>query len=412
MLYYGVLLIFFLEYVRPVKFLPFLELFHINSIIPVGVAFLSLRNKKIISNTDFMKLSNTKIILIFLGMIGVGVLWVDVKYYVWSQFIVVLGWFLIYFSIIKNTDGEKGLVGIFVVLALCHLILLILSPDIILHPEIRTYVTQESFLGDGNDFALSLAIVIPFCIYMFSRSKSKSCKLFYLGLMVLFIFAVIGTSSRGGSVALAAVFFYQWLKGRNKLMGLACIAILVSLVLWFAPPMYFERMGTIKTYDTEGSAKGRIAAWESAVRMAADHPLTGVGAGHFSVKYGVEYRPPGVGRTEIPWSTAHSVYFLALGELGIPGILVVMWLIVPNIVRNERIMKSLGNKKDSDADVSEERLFVCLNSSMIGFAVGGLFLSALYHPHLYILAGFMEVGRNEYQRRRKIDDSGLLPSTL
>ena len=213
-------------------------------------------------------------------------------------------------------------------------------------------------------------------------------------------------------MALAAVFFYQWLKGRNKWIGLAGIAILVSLVLLFAPPVYFERMGTIKTYETEGSARGRIAAWESAVRMAADHPLTGVGAGHFSVKYGIEYRPPGAGRTEIPWSTAHSVYFLALGELGIPGILVCMWLIVPNIVRNEKILKSLRNKKDSDGNMADKRLFVCLNSSMIGFAVGGLFLSALYYPHLYILAGFMEVGRHEYQRRLKIDDPGLIVSTL
>ena len=113
MLYYGVLLIFFLEYVRPVKYLPFLSELHINSVIPVVVALFSLRNNKIISNMDFMRLPNTKIILIFLGMIGVGVLWVDVKYYVWLEFIVVLGWFLIYFAIIKNADGEKRLAGIF-----------------------------------------------------------------------------------------------------------------------------------------------------------------------------------------------------------------------------------------------------------------------------------------------------------
>lgn len=411
MLYYGLLLVVFLEFVRPVKFLPFLSQLHINSVVPIGVALLSFRNNKIMSNVDFMKLSNTKIILIFLGLICVGILWVDVKLYVWLRFVLLFGWFLMYLAIMKNVDGEKGLAGVFVVLAFCHLFLLILTPDIILNPEVRTYVAQETFLGDGNDFALSLNIVIPYCIYLFYRSKSKSLKLLYFGLTALFILAVIGTSSRGGSVALAAVLFYQWLKGENKWAGLAGIAILLFLLLLFAPPTYLERMGTIKNYDTEGSAQGRISAWNSAVRMATDHPMTGVGAGHFSVKYGMEYRPPGVGQTDIPWSTAHSVYFLVLGELGIPGILVCLWLIVPNIVRNERIIRSLGSRKDSDAHLLEKRLLICLNASMVGFAVGGLFLSALYYPHLYILAGFMEVGRLVYNRREKNNDSGLLPAT-
>jgi len=412
MLYYGILLSFFLEYVRPVKFVPFLSVLHLNSVIPVGVALLSFRNNKIISNVEFFKLSNTKYILIFLGLIGIGILWVDVKHYVWWRFLSVLGWFFIYLAIVKNVNGEKGLAGIFVVLILCHLILIILTPDLILKPEVRTPVAQETFLGDGNDFSLSLNIVIPFCIYLSSISKSKYKKIFYLGLTVLFILAVIGTSSRGGSLALAAVFFYQWLKGKKRLQGLAGIAILVFLVFMFAPPKYFERMGTITSYETEGSAQGRILAWKSALRMVADHPLTGVGAGHFSVKYGEEYRPPGVGRTEIPWSTAHSVYFLALGELGIPGILVCLALILTNIGRNEKIIGFLASKKDSEAHLSDKQLFICLNSSMIGFAVGGLFLSALYYPHVYVLAGCMEAGRYAYQRRQKTDGPGLLPAII
>ena len=412
MLYYGILLTFILEYVRPVKFVPFLSILHLNSVIPVGVALLSIRNNKIISNMDFIKLSSTKNILILLGLIGIGILWVDVKHYVWWRFLSVLGWFFIYLAIVKNVDGKKGLAGILAILIICHLIILILTPELILAPEVRNVVAQETFLGDGNDFALSLNIVIPFCIYFFLNSKSKSRKLFFIGLTILLILGVVGTSSRGGSMALAVVLFYQWFKGSNKLAGLAGVAILIVIVLLFAPPIYFERLGTIKAYETEGSAQGRIMAWKSSLRMAADHPLTGVGAGHFSVKYGEEYRPPGIGRTEIPWSTAHSVYFLAIGELGIPGILVVLALILPNLVRNEKIIRFLARKKDSEVHLSDKRLFVCLNSSMIGFAVGGIFLSALYYPHLYVLAGLMEVGRYEYQRRQVIDDSVLLPATL
>ena len=410
MLYYGLLLVFLLEYVRPVRYISFLYPLHLNSVIPVVVSLFSLKNSKSIENIDFLKLSNTKIILVFLFLIGAGILWADVKHYVFWKFIQVLGWFLIYFAIIKNVDGKKGLEGIFIVLALCHLILLILTPDVLLHPEIRTYISQESFLGDGNDYSLSLNIVIPFCIYLYLSSESKSMKLLFLLLTLLFILAVVGTSSRGGSVALAAVIFYQWLKGRNKWVGLASMAILLFIVLLFAPPLYLERMGTIRDYEMEGSAQGRIMAWKSAIRMAADHPLTGVGAGHFPVKYGIEYRPPGVGRTEIPWANAHSLYFLVLGELGIPGLLVYLGLIVPNLWRNEKIIRSLKSRGASDSHHSDRRLFVCLNSSMIGFAVGGAFLSATYYPHVFVLAGVMEAGRHAYLRRQKNDANVLSPA--
>src|SRR3990172_8329148 len=354
MLYYGLLLVFFLEYVRPIRYIFFLYPIHLNSVIPVVVSLFSLKNSKSIKNIDFLKLSNTKIILVFLFLIGAGILWADVKHYVFWKFIQVLGWFLIYFAIIKNVDGKKGLEGIFIVLALFHLILLLLT--------------------------------------------------------LLFILAVVGTSSRGGSVALAVVIFYQWLKGRNKWVGLAGMAILVFIVLLFAPPLYLERMGTIRDYEMEGSAQGRIMAWKSAIRMAADHPLTGVGAGHFPVKYGIEYRPPGVGRTEIPWANAHSLYFLLLGELGIPGLLVYLGLIVPNLWRNEKIIRSLKSRGASDSHHSDRRLFVCLNSSMIGFAVGGAFLSATYYPHVFVLAGVMEAGRHAYLRRQKNDANVLSPA--
>src|SRR3990172_2372760 len=411
MLYYGLLLVFFLEYVRPIRYIFFLYPIHLNSVIPVVVSLFSLKNSKSIKNIDFLKLSNTKIILVFLFLIGAGILWADVKHYVFWKFIQVLGWFLIYFAIIKNVDGKKGLEGIFIVLALCHLILLILTPDVILHPEIRTYISQESFLGDGNDFALSLNIVIPFCIYLYFSSESKSMKLLFLLLTLLFILAVVGTSSRGGSVALAVVIFYQWLKGRNKWVGLAGMAILVFIVLLFAPPLYLERMGTIRDYEMEGSAQGRIMAWKSSIRMAADHPLTGVGAGHFPVAFGTAYRPPGVGRTQMAWLTAHSTYFLVLGELGFPGLLVVLGLIISNLVWNSRIIRSLETDNASINHFSDKKLFICLNSSLIGFAVNAAFLSATYYPHLYILAGIMETARHSYRKRQENVENGLLPAT-
>ena len=62
---------------------------------------------------------------------------------------------------------------------------------------------------------------------------------------------------------------------------LLAILLVGLFVLIYASDAYFNRMGTIAHYEEDGSAEGRIEAWKASLRMAIDHPLTGVGAGQF-----------------------------------------------------------------------------------------------------------------------------------
>src|SRR5690606_24820523 len=105
----------------------------------------------------------------------------------------------------------------------------------------------------------------------------------------------------------------------------------------YAPPVYFERLSTITHYQNEGSAMGRITAWKAGTRMALDNPVTGVGAGHFAVSFGTRYRPPEA--EGMPWLTAHSSYFLVLGELGLPGIIAFLILTWGNIRANGKMRR-------------------------------------------------------------------------
>ena len=220
-------------------------------------------------------------------------------------------------------------------------------------------------------------------------SESRLKKYFFWGVACILVLAVIGTQSRGASIALAVSIFYFVLKGSRKILGLLGIGILAICVLLFAPAAYFERMDTIRDYESEGSAKGRIMAWTLAVKMAVDHPFTGVGAGHFGVKYGVEYRPPGFGRTDLPWSNAHSIYFLCLGEFGLTGLLFLFGLIISNLQRNNKRIRDVKNCGLCFGE-TERKLLVAMQSSFIAFLVGGAFLSGLYYPHIYFLAALME----------------------
>ena len=389
LLFGGLLLFFLFEYVRPGTYFPVLETLKLNTVIPVAVFVLTLISSNGRPQSHVLKALNTKWFLFFIAMFPIQVLFVDVKLYVFEVFQVIVGYLLIYYVILRQVTDIKRIKSVFAVLAIIHVLLISLNPDVVLHPEVRNYIMGVTFLGDGNDFAWSTCIVIPMTLFLAQSSDGKIKKILFYGLTVVLVMAVIATQSRGASIALGASIIYLVMRGHSKARGMMWLVVLVGIVMMFAPQAYFDRMDTIKDFETEGSAQGRIMAWKSAMRMAVDHPVIGVGAGHFGVKFGVEYRPPGVGRTEMPWLNAHSIYFLTLGEYGFTGIIFLLGIIISNLLRNEKTIASVRKIK---VTIVEDRriLTVAMQASLIGFTVGGAFLSGLYYPHLYILAALSE----------------------
>jgi probable O-glycosylation ligase (exosortase A-associated) len=348
---------------------------------------VSINSNKKIGNKEILSKKNSKLLLFFLFLIFISILTSDVTIYAFNTFRAVLGYAIIYFVMIKQLITMGRLKKFFSALILFHIIVVIASPSIIFEPETRSYLSLGSFLGDGNDFSLSVSIVLPLCLFLYLDAKTKTYKLFSIISFVLLTLCIIGTSSRGGFLALSGIILYLFFKSPKKAKAIASIFLLIFIIFLFAPPVFYERMKTIRNYSTESSAASRIMIWKQAIEMAKTHPVLGVGAGHFPVKFGTEFRPPGYPvRGGLPWNTAHSIYFLSLGELGFPGLIFVIAFIVSNLLSNEKHIKSLKQSHEETL-VSFQRLSICLNAALIGFAIGGAFLSALYYPHIYVIAG-------------------------
>jgi hypothetical protein len=79
--------------------------------------------------------------------------------------------------------------------------------------------------------------------------------------------------------------------------------------------------------------------------------------------------------------------------LGIPGIIFLMGIIVFNLIAGERTLRQM-KVRSPECGLSNRNLVIALNASLVGFAVGGAFLSATYYPHIYMLAGLLECGRD------------------
>lgn len=413
LLFYGMLAAFVLEYVRPGTYFPVINALKLNTVVPLLVFALTVYAQRQNTNGSILNHRNSRWLGFFLGLLLLAVLHADVTLYSYNVFTMVLGYVFLYFVISKQVDSIAKFKLFALTLVLCHVVLVFLNPDLVLHPETRSYIEGVTFLGDGNDFSLSVALLIPLALYLMLDTRPVLARMALLSLLAVLILAVVGTASRGASIALAAVVVYSWWRGRKKIWGVIAIAVLGIGISIYAPPVYFERLARIENYEEDGSAMGRIMAWKAAVRMANDHPILGAGTGHFPVKLGAEYRPPEYGDRNLPWLTAHSIYFLALGEMGYSGLLFLLGILYVNYRSGERIIRTV-RRSSSDLARRYELLFRGLNGSLIGYAVGGAFLSALYYPHLYVISGLYVAAELMYRRdERRIlaeapeDEAGL-----
>lgn len=338
-LYWWLLAALFLEYARPASYLPALGILPLNSVVPLTLFVACLFVKELRPTSIVYSDRLSRYLMWFVAIISISVLHASVTHTAYEVWIMILGYAFLFFMIAKIAINQARIRGVFMILIVAHLFLLVMNPEVVTDPSARHYVLGATFLGDGNDFSLSVCILLPFAVELAASAKSRLKKIFWLAVLILLVLALIGTQSRGAALGMGALVVYFWMASQRKMLGLFVVLLLGIVIVAYAPDVFFERMGTIANYQTEGSAMGRIEAWKAGLRMVADHPILGVGAGHYPVAFGTTYRPPGLVGT--PWLTAHSMYFLVLGELGLPGIFLVLALVIGNIRANGRVRRLL-----------------------------------------------------------------------
>ena len=388
MIYYGLLAFFVLEYVRPGAYIPGFDALHLYSLVPLVCIIGTFVKKTPVSSAEFFAEWSTKLMLTLLGLLAVSTLFATVTLYAYNVTTTVFAYILIYWIIVRHVGDVRRLKGVFATLVAAHIIIAALNPAVFAPSDTRVGINSGSFLGDGNDFSLSVNICIPLCLFLMAEAKKRSVALFWAAGLLTLVFCVIATQSRGGIVGLAAVGLYYWLKSPKKLQTAAVFVLVVSIVVSQAPASFFNRMKTISDTE-EGSTKGRIDAWKMSVQMAAGNPLLGVGAGHVPIAVGAFRQAKG---DPGAWLTAHSIYFLVLGELGLPGLAVLLALIIGNLLANRRLLREVGRLPREPAATARNML-ATTSAAMMAFAVGGAFLSAAYYPHLYVVAGMLCAAR-------------------
>lgn len=250
----------------------------------------------------------------------------------------------------------------------------------------RVWGPEGSFIFDNNTLALAIIMGVPLFRYLQLNSENPWVKRGCLAAMVLCIASAIGSQSRGAFLALAAMGFFLTMKSRQK--GLIALLTLAALpIAWFLmPESWTARMSTIQTYDQDASAMGRINAWWTTWNLAVDRFPIGGGFAMYEPDVFMRYAP-----NPENILVAHSIYFQILGEHGFMGLFLFLtifgltWINGSWVLRNTKNIPNLAWAHD---------LAAMCQVSLVGYAVGGAFLSLTYFDLPYYIVLILVVLRN------------------
>lgn len=231
-----------------------------------------------------------------------------------------------------------------------------------------------TFIGGNNELALALAMTLPLMRYLHLQETRKWVKTGLMAAMVLTALAAIGSQSRGALVALSITVGIFWLKSRGKLLMAILIGISVGLVVAIMPQSWYDRMQTIKTYEEDASAMGRIYAWKMAWNLARDR-ITGGGFETFQWDVFKRYADDFQGTRDV-----HSIYFEMLGEHGFIGLALFLTLLGLTWLKCGRIIRLA--KRDPKLYWARD-LAAMLQVSLIAYMSGGAFLGLAYFDLTY-----------------------------
>ncbi len=247
----------------------------------------------------------------------------------------------------------------------------------------RVWGPPGSFIEDNNEFALALIITIPLLRFLQLQASNKWVRHGLTATMFLCAASSLGSHSRGGLLAIAAMGTMFWWRSRRK--GPVSVLMLVFLLamLPLMPDEWWNRMESIGTYEEDESAQGRLYAWGVAWAVAK-HAFFGAG---MSYQHASVFAIFGNGGAPI---AAHSIYFQVLGNHGFVGLFIFLclWLLT---------YRYAGWLNKNAVSIPQARWAADLGGmiqvALIGYAVGGAFLSLAYFDLPYYMMVMVVIAR-------------------
>jgi probable O-glycosylation ligase (exosortase A-associated) len=227
----------------------------------------------------------------------------------------------------------------------------------------------EGATGDRNEMAMAMAMAVPFVFILGLTTRDVRKRMFIWSLLIPIGLSNVLSLSRGGMLGMIGVSGYLLYRLHHKRWIVVVGVVGGLVVLGNLPTEVTARFMTIgHASRTDESARGRLNAWDASKAMARDRPMTGVGVGNFLV-YFKRYAP-----NPNSIHVAHSSFYQLLGEQGLPGVAVWLYLVVMVWVVASWAEVKL-NRLERGAWTPGRYYLIALKASWIGYVSCGAFLS-------------------------------------
>ncbi len=211
---------------------------------------------------------------------------------------------------------------------------------------IQAYITPRSAFASGrletvggpdfretNGLGAYLVAMLPIIGVLFLRAKWFG-KVLCLAAAGFVTNAIILTRSRGAAIGALAAGLVAAALAPRKQRPLIFAGLIVAAVVAYSlsDQGFVTRITTIKTAkgEMDSSSRGRVEIWTASVDMLIAHPF-GVGPGNF-YQYIGQYNADFKGRD------AHNTFVRCYGDLGIPGLMLFVALVVNGVVVLRRVV--------------------------------------------------------------------------
>ena len=368
----------FCEYVRPqsifpaLDFLPWASLFLALSL--VGIVF----DKK----KKWASAAPNKWMIMFMVLILLSswnAVFPDVSFKKLENFYT---WLVIYFLII-NIVNTRERFFIFLTIFVVATFKISLSLAIKWARRGFSFTTwglqgPPGFFTNSGELAIQMAVFFPIAYVLVVGLKPYVSRKMHWILMLMPITAamtIMGASSRGGQLALAAqilVMFWRQLYKPKVLIGVAIVAMSLYSIL---PDEQKERFGAA---GEDRTSQQRLLYWERGLDMLQEHPLLGVGFFNFA-PYFAAYYPDDMlyEGAQLP----HNIFVQVGTDTGLLGLSVFLILIVQTFRINRATMLLCRQREGVELF---GRLASSLNVALLGFLVAGQFVTVTYYPFMWI----------------------------
>jgi putative inorganic carbon (HCO3(-)) transporter len=201
---------------------------------------------------------------------------------------------------------------------------------------LRAYLSGKEALAtlphaQQNDFAFMLATTLPLMFFLLTGPKLlRPVVLAAIGLVSA---ATLLSLSRGALVGIAAGFLVFVVTDQRRVrvtLTAGVLATIGALFVIHSNPERFHEALLLKSQAAHENVSTRYGAWGAASRLAADHPLLGVGPGNFQFYYNKLTGQP-VGTFTL--TVAHNALLDVGAELGVVAMALLALYLVLAFVR-------------------------------------------------------------------------------